>query len=77
MEQFMPKLLNSNPMRPIVILAGPSKTGEIYMTKEAAMDGTNLQDSFNFKFDNDKERNDVDSDLYKNINNNNNNNNHN
>ena len=45
----MPKLLNSNPMRPIVILAGPSKTGEIYMTKEAAMDGTNLQDSFDFE----------------------------
>ena len=64
-------------MRPIVILAGPSKTGEIYMTKEAAMDGTNLQDSFNFKFDNDKERNDVDTDLYKNNNNNNNTNNNN
>ena len=74
-EQFMPKLLNSNPLRPIVTLAGPSKTGEIYMTKESAMDSTKLQDAFNFKFDNDKEKNDVDTDLYKNNNQNDNKNN--
>ena len=71
----MPKLLNSNPLRPIVTLAGPSKTGEIYMTKESAMDSTKLQDAFNFKFDNDKEKNDVDTDLYKNNNQNDNKNN--
>ena len=86
MEIFMPNLLKSSPMRPIVILAGPSKTGEIFLTKEAALENTNLYDSFNFKFDIEKDNNnnnnnnesnnekDIEN-INQNLSNNNNNNN--
>jgi hypothetical protein len=54
-EDFMPSLLASDPIRPLVELAGQKKECEIFITREAALENDTMYRSFEFTFESDKD----------------------